>query len=67
MEVHIRKRNRLSASKMEYKCANQKDCETKAKLHDTNLEKVDKFNYLRSTIRENNNCESKIKKIEAGW
>ena len=40
----------ISSSKTEYMYVHRKDCGKRVKFYDTNLEKVDKFNYLRLTI-----------------
>ena len=59
---------KVSRSKTEYTCINDKNQNGKVKLHGSDLEKVNEFKYLGSTVHQTGDCTKEVKKrIQAGW
>jgi len=59
---------KVSRSKTEYMCMNEKGDSGTVQLQGTEVAKVDEFKYLGSTVQSNGECGREVKKrVQAGW
>ena len=59
---------KVSRSKTEYLCINEKNDDETVKMEDTKVPKVKEFKYLGSMVQESGSCEREAKKrVQAGW
>ncbi|MCJ8736297.1 hypothetical protein PDJAM_G00257340 [Pangasius djambal] len=59
---------KVSHSKTEYMCVNEREGSGTVRLQDEEVKKVQEFKYLGSTIQSNGECEKEVKKrVQAGW
>ena len=59
---------KVSRSKTEYMCMNEKGDGGTVQLQGTEVAKVDGFKYLGSTVQSNGECGREVKKrVQAGW
>jgi hypothetical protein len=59
---------KVSRSKTEYMCVNERDPSEKVKLQGEEIKKVKDFKYLGSTVQSNGECDKEVKKrVQAGW
>ena len=59
---------RVSRTKTEYMCVNEKGTNRTVYLGGNEVAKVDEFKYLGSTVQSNGGCEKEVKRrVQAGW
>ena len=59
---------RVSRSKTEYMCVNERDPSGRVRLQGEEIKKVEDFKYLGSTVQSNGECGKEVKKrVQAGW
>ncbi|KAI5090185.1 hypothetical protein C0J45_20320 [Silurus meridionalis] len=59
---------KVSRSKTEYMCVNERECSGVVQLQEEEEEKVEEFRYLGSTVQINGECVGEVKKrVQAGW
>ncbi|KAI5609347.1 protein kinase C-binding protein NELL2-like [Silurus asotus] len=59
---------KLSRSKTEYMCVNEREGSGVVRLQGEELQKVEEFRYLGSTVQSNGECVREVKKrVQAGW
>ena len=59
---------KVSRSKTEYMCANERGEGYTVQMQGIDVTKVDQFKYLGSTVQSNGECSGEVKKrIQAGW
>ncbi|KAK3509487.1 hypothetical protein QTP70_035130, partial [Hemibagrus guttatus] len=59
---------KVSRSKTEYMCVNEREGSGTIRLQGEEVKKVQEFKYLRSTVQSNGECGKEVKKrVQAGW
>ncbi|KAK3569376.1 hypothetical protein QTP86_026882 [Hemibagrus guttatus] len=59
---------KVSRSKTEYMCVNEREGSGTIRLQGEEVKKVQEFKYLGSTVQSNGECEKEVKKrVQAGW
>ncbi|KAK3575517.1 hypothetical protein QTP86_029268 [Hemibagrus guttatus] len=59
---------KVSGSKTEYMCVNEREGSGTVRLQGEEVKKVQEFKYLGSTVQSNGECGKKVKKrVQAGW
>ncbi len=59
---------KVSRSKTEYMCVNERDPSGRVRLQGEEIKKVEDFKYLGSTVQSNGECGKEVKKrVQAGW
>ncbi|KAK3515214.1 hypothetical protein QTP70_010616 [Hemibagrus guttatus] len=59
---------KVSRSKTEYMCVNEREGSGTVRLQGEEVEKVQEFKYLGSTVQSNGECAKEVKKrVQAGW
>ncbi|KAK3574608.1 hypothetical protein QTP86_011520 [Hemibagrus guttatus] len=59
---------KVSRSKTEYMCVNEREGSGKVRLQGEEVKKVQEFKYLGSTVQSNGECGKVVKKrVQAGW
>ncbi|KAK3519634.1 hypothetical protein QTP86_002446 [Hemibagrus guttatus] len=59
---------KVSRSKTEYMCVNEREGSGTVRLHGAEVKKVLEFKYLGSTVQSNGECGKEVKKrVQAGW
>ncbi|KAK3507927.1 hypothetical protein QTP70_003822 [Hemibagrus guttatus] len=59
---------KVSRSKTEYMCVNEREGSDTVRLQDEDVKKVQEFKYLGSTVQSNGECGKEVKKrVQAGW
>ncbi|KAK3521476.1 hypothetical protein QTP70_006832 [Hemibagrus guttatus] len=59
---------KVSRSKTEYMCVNEREGSGTVRLQGEEVKKVQEFKYLGSTVQSNGECGKKVKKrVQAGW
>ncbi|KAK3525203.1 hypothetical protein QTP86_023254 [Hemibagrus guttatus] len=59
---------KVSRSKTEYMCVNEREGSGTVRLQDEEVKKVQEFKYLGSTVQSNGECRKEVKKrVQAGW
>ncbi|MCI4382152.1 hypothetical protein PGIGA_G00260540 [Pangasianodon gigas] len=59
---------KVSRSKTEYMCVNEREGSGTVTLQGEEVKKVQEFKYLGSTVQSNGECEKEVKKrVQAGW
>ncbi|KAK3550584.1 hypothetical protein QTP70_000364 [Hemibagrus guttatus] len=59
---------KVSRSKTEYMCVNERDGSGTVRLQGEEVKKVQEFNYLGSIVQSNGECGKEVKKrVQAGW
>ncbi|KAK3541958.1 hypothetical protein QTP86_008148 [Hemibagrus guttatus] len=59
---------KVSCSKTEYMCVNEKEGSGTVRLQGEEVKKVQEFKYLGSTVQSNGQCGKEVKKrVQAGW
>ncbi|KAK3507053.1 hypothetical protein QTP70_003306 [Hemibagrus guttatus] len=59
---------KVSCSKTEYMCVNEREGSGTVRLQGEEVKKVQEFKYLGSTIQSNGECGKEVKKrVQAGW
>ncbi|MCI4385498.1 hypothetical protein PGIGA_G00051260 [Pangasianodon gigas] len=59
---------RVSRSKTEYMCVNEREGSGTVRLQGEEVKKVQEFKYLGSTVQSNGECGKEVKKrVQAGW
>ncbi|KAK3508969.1 hypothetical protein QTP70_015394 [Hemibagrus guttatus] len=59
---------KVSGSKTEYMCVNEREGSGTVRLQDEEVKKVQEFKYLGSTVQSNGECGKEVKKrVQAGW
>ncbi|KAK3555878.1 hypothetical protein QTP86_029812 [Hemibagrus guttatus] len=59
---------KVSHSKTEYMCVNEREGSGTVRLQGEEVKKVQEFKYLGSTVQSNGECGKKVKKrVQAGW
>ncbi|KAK3541252.1 hypothetical protein QTP86_017942, partial [Hemibagrus guttatus] len=59
---------KLSRSKTEYMCVNEREGSGTVRLQGEEVKKVQEFKYLGSTVQSNGECGKEVKKrVQAGW
>ncbi|KAK3507091.1 hypothetical protein QTP70_005315 [Hemibagrus guttatus] len=59
---------KVSRSKTEYMCVNEREGSGTVKLQGEEVKKVQEFKYLGSTVQSNGECGKEVKKrVQAGW
>ncbi|KAI5625322.1 hypothetical protein C0J50_15181 [Silurus asotus] len=59
---------KLSRSKTEYMCVNEREGSGVVRLQGEEIQKVEEFRYLGSTVQSNGECVREVKKrVQAGW
>ncbi|KAK2879894.1 hypothetical protein Q8A73_023706 [Channa argus] len=59
---------KLSRSKTEYMCVNERDPGGMVRLQEAEVKKVQDFKYLGSTVQSNGECGKEVKRrVQAGW
>ncbi|KAK3518544.1 hypothetical protein QTP70_001606 [Hemibagrus guttatus] len=59
---------KVSGSKTEYMCVNEREGSGTVRLQGEEVKKVQEFKYLRSTVQSNGECGKEVKKrVQAGW
>ncbi|KAK3543382.1 hypothetical protein QTP70_018404, partial [Hemibagrus guttatus] len=59
---------KVSRSKTEYMCVNEREGSGTVKLQGEEVKKVQEFKYLGSTVQSNEECGKEVKKrVQAGW
>ncbi|KAK3528659.1 hypothetical protein QTP70_007205 [Hemibagrus guttatus] len=63
-----RRRMKVSRSKTEYMCVNEREGSGTVRLQGEEVKKVQEFKYLGSTVQSNGECGKEVKKrVQAGW
>nr|XP_033493144.1 uncharacterized protein LOC117263658 [Epinephelus lanceolatus] len=63
-----RRRMKVNHSKTEYMCVNEKDPSGTVRLQGVEINKVEDYKYLESTVQSNGECGKEVKKhVQAGW
>ncbi|KAK3560412.1 hypothetical protein QTP86_008467 [Hemibagrus guttatus] len=63
-----RRRMKVSCSKTEYMCVNEREGSGTVRLQGEEVKKVQEFKYLGSTVQSNGECGKEVKKrVQAGW
>ncbi|KAK3559074.1 hypothetical protein QTP86_002986 [Hemibagrus guttatus] len=63
-----RKGMKVSRSKTEYMCVNEREGSGTVRLQGEEVKKVQEFKYLGSTVQSNGECGKEVKKrVQAGW
>ncbi|KAK3565044.1 hypothetical protein QTP86_032471, partial [Hemibagrus guttatus] len=59
---------KVSHSKIEYMCVNEREGSGTVRLQGEEVKKVQEFKYLGSTVQSNGECAKEVKKrVQAGW
>ncbi|KAK3565550.1 hypothetical protein QTP86_011915 [Hemibagrus guttatus] len=59
---------KVSCSKTEYMCVNEREGSGTVRLQGEDVKKVQEFKYLGSTVQSNGECGKEVKKrVQAGW
>ncbi|KAK3525945.1 hypothetical protein QTP70_011035 [Hemibagrus guttatus] len=59
---------KVSRSKTEYMCVNEREGSGRVRLQGEEVKKVQEFKYLGSTVQSNGECGKEVKKrVQAGW
>ncbi|KAK3535459.1 hypothetical protein QTP70_016880, partial [Hemibagrus guttatus] len=59
---------KVSCSKTEYMCVNEREGSGTVRLQGEEVKKVQEFKYLGSTVQSNGDCGKEVKKrVQAGW
>ncbi|KAK3562532.1 hypothetical protein QTP86_000661 [Hemibagrus guttatus] len=59
---------KVSRSKTEYMCVNEREGSGTVRLQGEEVKKVQEFKYLGSTVQSNGECGKEVKKrVQAGW
>ena len=59
---------KVSHSKTEYMCVNERDTSGRVRLQGEEIKKVEDFKYLGTTVQSNGECGKEVKKrAQAGW
>ncbi|KAK3537397.1 hypothetical protein QTP70_008857 [Hemibagrus guttatus] len=59
---------KVSCSKTEYMCVNEREGSGTVRLQSEEVKKVQEFKYLGSTVQSNGECAKEVKKrVQAGW
>ena len=59
---------KVSRSKTEYLCVNEKEDGGTVSLQGVEVTKVNEFKYLSTTVQSNGECGREVKKrVQAGW
>ncbi|KAK3556372.1 hypothetical protein QTP70_008008 [Hemibagrus guttatus] len=59
---------KVSRSKTEYMCVNEREGSETVRLQGEEVKKVEEFKYLGSTVQSNGECGKEVKKrVQAGW
>ncbi|KAK3513397.1 hypothetical protein QTP70_014223 [Hemibagrus guttatus] len=59
---------KISRSKTEYMCVNEREGSGTVRLQGEEVKKVQEFKYLGSTVQSNGECRKEVKKrVQAGW
>ncbi|KAK3554870.1 hypothetical protein QTP86_000911 [Hemibagrus guttatus] len=59
---------KVSCSKTEYMCVNEREGSGTVRLQGEEVKKVQEFKYLGSTVQSNGECGKEVKKrVQAGW
>ncbi|KAK3559897.1 hypothetical protein QTP86_026171 [Hemibagrus guttatus] len=59
---------KISCSKTEYMCVNEREGSGTVRLQGEEVKKVQEFKYLGSTVQSNGECAKEVKKrVQAGW
>ncbi|KAK3525577.1 hypothetical protein QTP70_000451 [Hemibagrus guttatus] len=59
---------KVSRSKTEYMCVNEREGSGTVRLQGEEVKKVQEFKYLGSTVQSNGECRKEVKKrVQAGW
>ncbi|KAK3539824.1 hypothetical protein QTP70_013337 [Hemibagrus guttatus] len=59
---------KVSCSKTEYMCVNEREGSGTVRLQGEEVQKVQEFKYLGSTVQSNGECGKEVKKrVQAGW
>ncbi|KAK3549270.1 hypothetical protein QTP70_034481 [Hemibagrus guttatus] len=59
---------KVSCSKIEYMCVNEREGSGTVRLQGEEVKKVQEFKYLGSTVQSNGECGKEVKKrVQAGW
>ena len=59
---------KVSRSKTEYMCVNEREPSGRVRLQGEEIKKVEDFKYLGSTVQGNGECGKEVKKrVQAGW
>ncbi|KAK3575195.1 hypothetical protein QTP86_020892 [Hemibagrus guttatus] len=59
---------KVSCSKTEYMCVNEREGSGTVRLQGEEVKKVQEFKYLGSTVQSNGECAKEVKKrVQAGW
>ncbi|KAK3565881.1 hypothetical protein QTP86_019641 [Hemibagrus guttatus] len=59
---------KVSGSKTEYMCVNEREGSGTVRLQSEEVKKVQEFKYLGSTVQSNGECGKEVKKrVQAGW
>ncbi|MCJ8744401.1 hypothetical protein PDJAM_G00118290 [Pangasius djambal] len=63
-----RREMKVSRSKTEYMCVNEREGSGTVRLQGEKVKKVQEFKYLGSTVQSNGECGKEVKKqVQAGW
>ena len=63
-----RREMKVSLSKTEYMCVNERDPSRTVRLQGAEVKKVEDFKYLGSTVHSNGKCGKEVKRhVQAGW
>ncbi|KAK3532082.1 hypothetical protein QTP86_007080 [Hemibagrus guttatus] len=63
-----RREMKVSRSKTEYMCVNEREGSGTGRLQGEEVKKVQEFKYLGSTVQSNGECGKEVKKrVQAGW
>ncbi|KAK3510392.1 hypothetical protein QTP70_005867 [Hemibagrus guttatus] len=63
-----RREMKVSRSKTEYMCVNEKEGSGTVRLQGEEVKKIQEFKYLGSTVQSNGECGKEVKKrVQAGW
>ena len=59
---------KVSCTKTEYMCVNEREPSRTVRLQGAEIQKVEDFKYLGSTVQNNEECRKEVKKrIQTGW
>ncbi|KAK3571106.1 hypothetical protein QTP86_001786 [Hemibagrus guttatus] len=59
---------KVSRSKTDYMCVNEREGSGTVRLHGEEMKKVQEFKYLGSTVQSNGECGKEVKKrVQSGW
>ena len=63
-----RKGMKVSRSKIEYMCVNERDQSGRVKQRGAEVKKVEDWKFFGSTVQSNRECGKEVKKrVQAGW